>query len=188
MLNEHLPVETSLLISEPFMMDPHFQRAVIFLCEHDPQEGTVGFILNQPSTLLIGDLVGELAGSDLPVYIGGPVEQESLHFIHKQPELIPDGLALENGLFWGGNFENVIGLMRSEQLQPGDIKFFLGYSGWDLGQLDLELKDNSWVVLNDYHPDIIFEGDPDDLWREAIIAMGPKFAHVANFPVNPQWN
>lgn len=187
-LNRNNPGVSSLLLSEPFMLDPNFQRSVVLLCEHDPQQGTLGYIVNQPTGLTIGDLIGELSGCDLPLFVGGPVEQNTLHFVHKYGALIPDGTELGRGLYWGGDFDEIKHLLSSGVLTSNDIKFFIGYCGWNPGQLEEEFDDNSWVVSNDYHPDLIFLEEREDVWKEALIAMGPKFAHVANFPVNPQWN
>ncbi len=191
-MNDSKPRGGSLLISEPFMMDPNFQRSVILLCEHDSELGSLGLVLNQPAPFTIKDFVSELSDLpdefDFPIFFGGPVERDVLQFTHRLPELIPEGRDLGNGQYWGGNFESVLSLLLSRSLKTTDIKFFIGYSGWDSGQLEQELDENSWVVLNNYHPDIILMNDPENLWREAIIAMGPKYAHVANFPINPMWN
>lgn len=188
MLKRNNPGVSSLLLSEPFMLDPNFQRSVVLLCDHNPVEGTLGYILNQPTGLAIGDLIEEFEGCDLPLFIGGPVEQNTLHFVHKREDLIPGGTALGLGLTWGGDLEILKQHLFGGILTSEDIKFFMGYCGWSPGQLDEEFDQNSWVVSNDYHPALIFLEEREAVWKEALIAMGPKFAHVANFPINPQWN
>ena len=125
-LNRNNPGVSSLLLSEPFMLDPNFQRSVVLLCEHDPQQGTLGYIVNQPTGLTIGDLIGELSGCDLPLFVGGPVEQNTLHFVHKYGALIPDGTELGRGLYWGGDFDEIKHLLSSGVLTSNDIKFFIG--------------------------------------------------------------
>lgn len=188
MLNRNTPRVASLLISEPFMLDPNFQRSVVLLCEHDPTEGTVGYVLNQPASIQLKDVIEDLAEAEFPLFFGGPVAQESLHFIHKCPDKLNSGIDLGNGLYWGGNFESLRILIGNGDITQDEIKFFIGYSGWSPGQLDSELQENSWVVANEYNPDITFGHDIENLWKEVIISLGPKYAHIANFPQNPLWN
>src|ERR1700760_3334379 len=95
-----------LLISEPFMMDPNFKRSVILLTEYS-DAGAMGFILNHASEFLLGDLMPELSYSELPIFIGGPVGNNTLHFIHCCPDKIEDGIEISQGIFWGGDFEKV---------------------------------------------------------------------------------
>src|ERR1700761_9147826 len=112
-----------LLISEPFMMDPNFKRSVILLTENS-DAGAMGFVLNHQSEYMLGDLLPDLPYSEMPVYIGGPVGEDTLHFIHRCPEKIADGIEIANGIFWGGNFETVKNLVSNYVLTENDIKFF----------------------------------------------------------------
>lgn len=188
MLNKVPPRTASLLVSEPFMLDPHFQRAVVLLCEHDDTDGTLGFILNQPDVLTLGDVLAELPDAPFRLFIGGPVGRDTLHFVHKCYDRLNSGTELSNGVYWGGNFEALKLLIQHNEIGEDEIKFFMGYSGWSPGQLDQELKENTWMVSGSYHPDIIFESNEENLWKEAVVNLGPKYAHVANFPQNPLWN
>lgn len=183
-----MPAVGNLLLSEPFMLDPSFQRSVVLLCEHDPSRGTLGYVLNQATDLKVSDLLTEFPESDFPVFIGGPVGHDAIHFIHCCGDRLLDGTDLGNGLFWGGNFETLKVLLETGAIAAGEIKFFLGYSGWDPGQLDRELSENSWMVCTHYNPELVFVNQAEDLWKEAVIAMGPKYAHVANFPIDPRLN
>src|SRR4030081_1156068 len=106
MLSLIAPGAGRLLISEPFMMDPNFKRAVILLTEH-ADEGAMGFVLNHQSEYMLSDLMPEMAYSEMPVYIGGPVGIDTLHYIHCVPDKIEDGIEIANGIFWGGDFETV---------------------------------------------------------------------------------
>ncbi|HZH54119.1 MAG TPA: YqgE/AlgH family protein [Sphingobacteriaceae bacterium] len=178
-----------LILSEPFMADPNFQRSVVLLCEDHDLDGTVGYVLNQPTGLVISDLILDISpAADHPVFIGGPVGHEAVHFIHKCPDRLGGGTAIGNGIYWGGNFEQLMALLAQGDLGKDEIKFFLGYAGWDPGQLDGELVENSWVVCDQYNPDIVFVIDGENLWREALIAMGPKYATLANYPIDPRLN
>jgi putative transcriptional regulator len=177
----------SLLISEPFMLDPNFKRSVIILTEYSEQ-GAAGFILNHQSEYMLGDILPEVSYSEIPVYIGGPVAENTLHYIHQRPDKIPGGIEVADGLFWGGDFETVKSLISQYQLNDSEIKFFMGYSGWTEGQLETELRENAWLVTDKYAMNILFENNEHDLWREVVIGMGQRFAHIANFPENPSLN
>jgi putative transcriptional regulator len=176
-----------LLISEPFMMDPNFKRSVIILTEYS-EGGAVGFVLNHQSEYLLGDILPDTSYSEMPVYIGGPVGKNTLHFIHNRPDIIPNGIEIWDGIFWGGDFEVVKDLVSQYQLKESEIKFFTGYSGWTIGQLDAELRENVWIVSDKFSLDTLFTHDENTLWRDVVISLGNRYAHIANFPENPALN
>ncbi len=188
MFSEYTAKTGSLLISEPFMLDQNFERSVILLCEHDAEQGTIGLILNHRSMLTLQDIIDQLGGTPFPLYFGGPVEGNALFFIHKAFEKLQSGNHIMDDLYWGGDFDLLKELIKSNQITPAEVKLFLGYSGWSSGQLDQEIKDNSWAVHNSFNIDLTFISDGEDLWKEAVISMGPKYAHVANFPKRPEFN
>jgi putative transcriptional regulator len=176
-----------LLISEPFMMDPNFKRSVILLTEYS-DAGAMGFVLNHQSEFMLGDVLPDISYSEIPVYVGGPVATNTLHFIHRCPDKIEGGIEIWDGLFWSGDFEAVKELINNYQLNENEIKFFMGYSGWTPGQLDAELMEDTWIVANKFIPDILFTHDEQNLWKEVVISLGQRYAHIANFPENPALN
>ena len=176
-----------LLISEPFMMDPNFKRSVIILTEYS-DAGAAGFVLNHQSDYLLGDILPEISYSEMPVYIGGPVGNNTLHFIHHCPEKIPGGIEIWEGVYWGGDYEAVKELVTNYQLNADEIKFFTGYSGWTAGQLEDELRENTWIVTDKLSLDILFTHDEQSLWKDVVIGLGTRYAHIANFPENPALN
>ena len=124
------PKKGNLLIAEPSILgDVSFNRSVILLAEYSP-EGSVGFILNKPLDYTIKDLIPEI-DADFRIYNGGPVEQDNLYFIHRIPDMIPNSIEISNGVFWGGDFNSIITLINKKLLKEDDIRFFLGYSGWE---------------------------------------------------------
>lgn len=188
MLNKTQPTKGSLLISEPFMLDPNFKRSVVLLAEHN-EEGTIGYVLNQRSTLLLKDVLPDCPDANFPIYVGGPVGADTLHFIHCCDERISGGQEISKGIFWGGNFEALLLLINSHQIDQEEIKFFVGYSGWEPGQLDRELEQNSWLVTDNYRSAFVMNAHNEEgLWKEIVANLGPRFAHIANFPENPLWN
>ncbi|MDF3077388.1 MAG: YqgE/AlgH family protein [Sphingobacteriaceae bacterium] len=187
MLNATDPKTASLLVSEPFMLDPNFKRSVVLLAEHS-DEGTVGYVLNQRSNLMLKDVIQDCYDANFPVFIGGPVGNDTLHFIHNCYDRMNSGVQIADGVYWGGNFETLKLLVNSNQIDESEVKFFVGYSGWGEGQLHNEIDQNSWLVTNNYTPSVLFVDDEENLWKEIVTGLGPKYAHIANFPENPMWN
>ena len=187
MLSKVAPKAGNLLISEPFLIDPNFKRSVVLMAEHT-EEGTLGFILNQPSQLLLKDLVPDLWEAAYPIFFGGPVEIDTIHFIHRCYDKLNSGEEIANGIYWGGNFETLKILVNNNSISPDEVKFFLGYSGWGEDQLAEEIQGNTWIVSDRYHQDVVFSHDEEALWRSVIINLGPNYAHVSNFPSDPSLN
>ena len=181
------PKKGDLLISEPFLADPNFSRTVILLCEHN-DEGSFGFVLNKPADVKLNELIEGSGDRKDSIYVGGPVQQNTLQFIHKNDGLIEGGIEVTDGIFWGGNFEQMLTMMESNLIKSTDIKFFVGYSGWASGQLKGELEVNSWIISRDVNISQIFDTDVESLWKEVLNTMGGKFKIVANFPVDPRLN
>jgi len=181
------PDKGLLLVAEPSIIgDVSFNRSVVLLAEYN-DNGSVGFILNKPLDYNLNDFVPDV-NSDLPVYNGGPVEQDNLYFIHRVPELIPDSVEISNGIFWGGDFETIIELLNEKRLSNDQIRFFLGYSGWASEQLEQELEVQSWVVVpNTYRDKILCKGN-DNFWKEKMIEFGGDYLIWSNAPENPNYN
>ncbi len=180
-----VPVPGVLLIAPPMMLDPNFRRAVVLLCEHSP-EGSFGLILNRPLSLKLGDVLNDLAGEE-QISLGGPVQQDTLHFLHRHGDLVTDSIAVFDGVHWGGDFEAVKTLVQANYATPNDLRFFLGYAGWSPGQLDEEIAQGGWFLA---HADdlLIFPDHPDRLWRTVMRRMGGEYAILANFPDDPRLN
>ena len=177
-----------LLVAEPSIIgDVSFNRSVILLAEHT-QSGSIGFILNKPLEFSLKDLIPELA-QDFQVYNGGPVEQDNLYFIHKVPHLIPHSVEISEGIYWAGDFDTVCELINDEKITEKDIRFFLGYSGWDSDQLFDKLNHNSWIVIkNKYHSNIIAKNYNTSFWKEKMIELGGNYLIWSNAPENPVLN
>lgn len=176
----------TLLIADPFLKDPNFMRSVIFICEHQP-EGSFGFVLNRVYEYKLDELVVGAEGLELPVYIGGPVQMDTIHFLHQYPDLIPGGHQVINGVYWGGNFEKAIELIRSGEIELSNIRFYVGYSGWGDGQLEEELKEKTWLTI-EANRNIVFHEPTEETWKEAIKMLGGDYEMMINFPIDPRLN
>ena len=181
------PNKGKLLIAEPTLTgDVSFNRSVVLLAEHN-QEGSVGFILNKPLNYSINDLVEEIE-IPFPVYNGGPVEQDNLYFIHNVPELIPNSVEISDGIYWGGDFEITVNLINDKKISQNEIRFFLGYSGWDSLQLDQELDSKSWIVAPNKYESGIIEKSSQAFWKEKMMELGGQYLIWSNAPENPGMN
>lgn len=184
--NKIKPEKGRLLISEPFLPDPNFERTVVLLCEHN-EEGSFGFVLNKPSILKVNEIMEDMTDLDNLVYVGGPVQQDTLHFIHRNA-VLDNAVEIVNQIFWGGSFENLMLLCETNQITSNDIRFFLGYSGWGPGQLDTELDQESWIVCDYVTDQLLFDTGPEIMWRKALENMGGRYSMYSNYPVDPRLN
>jgi putative transcriptional regulator len=175
-----------LLISDPFLKDQNFVRTVVLICDHQT-DGSVGFVINKKYDYPIGYLVSGLEECDFPVYVGGPVETDSIHFLHQRPDLIEGGFAVTKNIYWGGNFEQVKVLLQQKILTQKDIRFYIGYSGWDAEQLEGEIKEKSWITRTAAQQ-LIFSKNMDTVWKQALQGLGGEYALMINYPLDPQYN
>ena len=175
------------MISEPFLPDPNFERSVILICEHN-EEGSLGFVLNKPTGHQLSDVLEESESFGQPLYQGGPVQLNTLHFIHRAADLIPEGNTVREDIYWGGDYEQLLSLMNTRQLDPNDIRFFVGYSGWAPGQLEEELEEDSWFVYQQTSSHDVFDASAEDLWRKVLKNMGGKYRMFSNYPTDPRLN
>jgi putative transcriptional regulator len=175
-----------ILISDPFLKDPNFMRTVVLLCEHNA-EGSFGFVLNRPFSQRLSDFIPDLEGYEVPVFYGGPVQPETLHFVHDIPELTDDAALVANGVYWGGKFERVIKKIHDRTLDLKRIRFFLGYSGWSDGQLDEEMDQKSWLTTAANHQ-LVFKSLPAEAWADAIHQLDSNYHEIVNYPIDPLLN
>lgn len=176
----------ALLVAPPMQWDPHFHRAVVLLCDHT-DAGSFGLILNRSLDVVMRQVIEELPALDEEIGWGGPVQPETLHFLHRVPEHIPGGIEVRSDVYWGGDFEAVIAGVRSGILDMDDIRFFLGYAGWSPGQLAQEVGSRGWV-LAEATPDTVFDTAETAVWGQTLRSMGGTFAILANFPDHPSLN
>ncbi len=184
--NKVKPARGRILVSEPYLNDPNFERTIILLCEHN-EEGSFGFVLNKPSIAKVSELMDNEIKLDTTVFVGGPVQQDTLHYVHRCADL-QDAVEIGEGIYWGGNFESMRLLLETNQINPKDLKFFLGYSGWSEGQLDEELTANSWIVSDRLNDELVFETNAEVMWQKALKDMGGRFSVYSNYPLDPRLN
>lgn len=180
------PTPGILLIADPFLKDPNFMRTVVILCEHQDQ-GSFGFVLNKQFEQTLDELVVDLQGFPIPVYCGGPVQLDTIHFLHQYPDLIPDAVQVEEGIYWGGNFESLTALIKAKSIDLSKVKFFIGYSGWGNGQLNDELEEKTWLTVEATRK-LIFDTPHTQVWKDSLLHMGGDYEMLVNYPIDPQLN
>ncbi len=186
--NNVLPNQGSILISEPFLQDKYFQRAVVLLVEHT-STGSMGFVLNKKTDLVVNSFFADLNGlPEIPIYLGGPVCANRLFFIHSLGDtIIPGAIPINDELYFDGDFEAFKKYLLSGQQVEGKIKFFIGYSGWTEGQLKEEINGNSWVVSCAPNDSMIL-ADGDCYWKKSLSQLGKKYKTWTNYPKEPHLN
>jgi putative transcriptional regulator len=180
-INGMLPSKGSVLLSEPFLHDPNFERSVVLMCEHSDAE-SFGFVLNHLSAVELNDLI-DRAPKGIPVFIGGPVANNSLFYLHTIPG-IKSSEEILPGLYYGGD---LIGLLETIEIDSTNImkvRFFLGYSGWGKGQLAQEIKERSWISTTNLTLETLFSTPTEKLWKICLSFQGEQFKTFAIFPKN----
>ena len=176
----------ALLVAEPPMADPNFKRSVILLCEHS-FEGSFGLVLNKPSPLQLSEVSGLKLPAGLQLGIGGPVQPDTMHFLHPFGGEIEGALPIAEGVWWGGNLESLLQGVEEERIDALHARFFLGYSGWGAGQLEEEVEEGGWIVLS-ATDSLVFAEEDDELWRQILRKLGGEYALLSTFPDNPRLN
>jgi putative transcriptional regulator len=176
----------TILIADPFLKDPNFLRSVVFLCSYK-DDGSFGFLLNKKSEYVMSDLFTDLEGCNLPVFYGGPVQQDTVHFLHRCPGLITGGERIIDDIYWGGEFDEMISLIQNNKITEDEIRLFLGYSGWSKNQLEDELNEKSWLTTYGTSK-LVFINDEKLVWAEALKQLGGKYEQLIHYPTDPQLN
>ena len=185
-INKLEPKKGRFLLAEPFANDPYFKRSVILITEYT-EAGAVGFLLNKPLSITLGDTIKDFKESDMEIYSGGPVGTVTLYFVHTLGKQLEGSIEIQKGLFWGGRFESLKKLYEAGQINDNEIKFFIGYAGWGKGQLEKEVTDKAWIVA-DSESKFILNYLPENMWKDILTSLGKNYEILSNFPEDPQLN
>ncbi len=176
----------SILVASPAIKDPNFKRSVVLVCEHG-NEGSFGLILNRPIEVDGNPLDDELEGYTNGLSFGGPLQPNTLHFIHQLFDDLPDAEPVTKGIYWGGDFERLKAIAMDGDVTDAKLRFFLGYAGWSAGQLEFETSQNDWVVVA-ADESFVFQTDPRKLWTTIMSQLGGEHEMLAHFPADPRLN
>lgn len=176
-----------LLVSEPFLPDPHFKRTVILVVGYE-DEGTLGFVLNKPSFTKLNEALHDDSFPAEGIWTGGPVQPDTLQWIHPYPQIQGSKKILEQ-VYWGGDFDEVKNGIHSGIYRASDFRFFAGYSGWSPGQLEEEISEGSWLITEGVSK-MVFNPfrTQEDLWKKMMTLLGGDYAILAKAPEHPWLN
>jgi putative transcriptional regulator len=184
--NKFLPEAGRLLISEPFLQDANFRRTVVLLTEHDEQN-SIGFILNRVLPVELKEVLEFDINQSVPLHLGGPVQHNTLHYLHRDENLADSSRIIGDNLYWGGDFDYIAEKLQEGTLDSSLYRFFLGYSGWGTGQLESEIAENTWIV-GSCISSMVFDMDEQAMWKHILSDMGGDFKRMTQFPESPLLN
>ena len=185
--NTRHPKAGNLLLSEPTMNDFHFGRSAVLLIDHNASEGSFGIIMNKVLNVRLNEVVNDFLDFAAQVYLGGPVADNQIFFMHTLGSLIPDSFEFMEGLYWGGDTDTLNSLISTGIAGPDNVRFFIGYAGWSAGQLEEELERNAWVVCKT-DAKTLLDTPSDQLWSHYVDRLGKEYAIWKRFPKNPEDN
>jgi putative transcriptional regulator len=185
--NELPPKKGRVLLSDPFVGDDYFERSVVFLCEHT-KEGSFGFVINKYVDIDINDLNPDFPTIKIKMSLGGPVETESLYFLHTLGNTLNESIELKKGIYIGGDFDQLTKFITATHFLENKIRFFLGYSGWEPKQLDEEIKSNAWIVSEIDDIQEVMNTSIKDPWKYFMAKLGYKYKLLSESPINPSDN
>lgn len=181
------PTKGSLLVATPLLDDPNFHRTVVLMLEHD-DDGALGVVLNRPSEIVVGSALPDWSdhvGAPDVIFVGGPVSQGGVLALAR-------AAADDVGPGWNPVLPTGIGSLDLD-LAPDAIgtfepaRVYSGYAGWGAGQLEAELAQHAWWVV-DAHDEDLFTPDPDALWSRVLARADDNLPLFAHFPPDPSMN
>ncbi len=179
-----------MLVSQPFMKEAYFNHGVVALIDYLPDEGATGVVMNNRTEFALSDLLEGIKTENIvPVFCGGPLGQDRIFFIHSLGEIIPGARQFAPGLYVGGDFEAIKNYVNSGYPTEGFVRFFVGYSSWTAGQLEREIKEESWVLANTpQSPEAILTESGDRYWHRTVESLGETYRPWRLIPSFPEYN
>ena len=175
-----------LLIASPAVRDPNFRRTVVLIAEHN-EAGAMGVILNRPAEVTVAGAVPELeelAEHDEAVHLGGPVGESSVTVLAEFADTDAAALLIDDDL-------GFLGSQAEEHEHLADVinraRVFAGHAGWEPGQLEAEMEEESWIVEPALREDV-FTADPEGLWSSLLRRKGGEYVVIATMPDDPTLN
>lgn len=181
----------ALLVAEPFLSESYFNHSVLAVVDYSKREGAMAVVLNQPTRGMLSDVLPAVSKRyDAPLFCGGPMGHDRLFFIHTLgPDIIPGSRCFAPGLYVGGDVDTVVAYVNSGYELSGNLRFFVGYSGWSAGQLEQELDADAWAIGQcPANAGELLEGSGDAYWHSAVRQLGTPYRSWRLFPRNPASN
>lgn len=186
--NYIIPQQGDLLISSPLMTESTFRHTVILLAEVDADNSgaCTGFVMNRCSNTELSDVIDfENVPSGVRVYIGGPVSNDHLFFIHGYGSMVRQAQQISEGLYWGGRLDDLLEVIHDDTSCRQFYRFFVGYSGWSYPQLNQELLDDFWAIEQYPLLNSLFSTPEEAYWHTHVKCLGSMYKHWLYHPFNP---
>ncbi|HZH86865.1 MAG TPA: YqgE/AlgH family protein [Brumimicrobium sp.] len=181
--NKREPRKGRVLIADPFTKDEYFGRSIVYICDHN-SEGTFGFVLTNYLDLNLSEVAKNFPNVSANISIGGPVQTENIFFLHTLGDRIPGSIEVDDGIFIGGDYDLITEQLSEGTIDNSKVRFFLGYSGWDPGQLDEEISRNNWIVAPVLNPMEIMDTSIPDIWQKFMKREGKKYDILSRAPID----
>jgi putative transcriptional regulator len=176
------------LLSEPFLLDPNFERTVVLMVQHS-EFGSLGFIINQKLDITSDDLIPQFNFPTMPIFQGGPVGMDTLNTLYYSGKPLEGSVKISNDLYWGGNIDQITDAINQNIISKENIKLIQGYSGWAPNQLQNEIDNNDWIIAGISASDVVSpEILGNDFWKKVVSSLGDDYKLMVNFPKNPSLN
>lgn len=175
-----------ILIAKPFLQDGHFKRSVIYVCEYNT-EGSLGFVINKSQGVLLRDIFPHLKNGNFPLFEGGPVSPNQLFYTHTLGPKLTDSQHVIGNVYWGGNFFELSEMIEKGEVSPNQIRFYVGYSGWNPDQLSDEIEREMWFTKSSDYP-ALMNSQPEELWGEELVKINPGYKAFTDFSFDPSLN
>ena len=174
-----------LLVAQPLLIDSYFDRSVILICDHN-KNGTVCLQINKISNQNLKTFTTKISLNE-KVFLGGPVDKD-IFFLHKKNITSNKSIKINSDLFFSRNINYLNNLIENKEIKKDQFKLFFGYSGWDKGQLQEEVNENSWIVIPKFDSNIIFSNDNKIIWKDVLQKSNKRHKMFSNYPINPRLN
>ncbi|MBV7297825.1 YqgE/AlgH family protein [Enterovibrio paralichthyis] len=168
------------LVAMPGMVDDRFKHSVVYMCEHN-EDGAMGLMINQPINISVEKMLEQIeldreqvvithpVSLSQPVLFGGPVSEDRGFVLHKHKKLFGSSIQLSDDLTVTTS-KDILSILGTNE-EPEQFLVALGYAGWDAGQLEQELADNSWLTI-EADPAVIFDTPINERWEKALKQIG----------------
>lgn len=161
------------LIAMPALKDSYFARSVTYICSHD-SNGAMGLVINNPTELNLHEVLDQLEidgayGHDQAVLLGGPIHQDHGFILHRERGSWSSTLEVTKDIYVSTSKDILTALAKGNG--PSHYKVALGYAGWDAGQLEQELLDNTWLTV-EASDHVLFNTSEPKMYQAALKLLG----------------
>lgn len=159
----------NIIISTASLDETNFEKVAVIITEYN-EKGAMGYVFNQLFPRKFNELEEFKYSVAVSLYNGGPVQTDMLYFMHRRPDLIANGEQVAGNVYIGGDFKKAVELLNNGQLSTDDVRLFIGYCGWDVNELEEEMKEASWQ-LTSATVDLVFSNSIESIWNDLHAAI-----------------